>query len=230
MDLIRAYRSFDTQLEDLERLRTKGHRDFAGSFYFGEYLLQGALKIENKCQIVSARAIIESGLSCLQPEFDISKRPTWANEVIRLRETFYRRVAEPQEATDEEVKAAINIAQLFGPHYRLPVAVNFIALLPRQSDDPAILQAFRAAPFTGSSLLPISYPRLIRTDDERENCSPSKTKVIAYDALPEVRQFGNIMRRIYRDFSLRKLKGQLMIIVSFWGACNNETYRPYWRS
>lgn len=55
MDLICAYHSLDIKLLDLEGLRTKKHCDFAGSFYFREYLSQGALKIKDKCQIVSAQ-------------------------------------------------------------------------------------------------------------------------------------------------------------------------------
>ncbi|KAL2011936.1 hypothetical protein VTN00DRAFT_4654 [Thermoascus crustaceus] len=49
MHLIRVYRSFDTSLQRLEGLRRKKHRDFTIYFYFGEYLSQGALKIEDKC-------------------------------------------------------------------------------------------------------------------------------------------------------------------------------------
>ena len=45
MDLIDAYRSFDTNLLDLEGLRRTKHRHFAGSFYFGEYLSQGLSRI-----------------------------------------------------------------------------------------------------------------------------------------------------------------------------------------
>ena len=43
MDLLRAYSLFDTDLENLEGLRLKK------GMYFGEYLSQGALKIEGKC-------------------------------------------------------------------------------------------------------------------------------------------------------------------------------------
>ncbi|KAL1967107.1 hypothetical protein VTN77DRAFT_3631 [Rasamsonia byssochlamydoides] len=123
----------------------------------------------------------------------VMKEPSWANEVVRLREALYQKIAEPQRMRKEELQAAINIAQLFGPPWRLPIAANLIALLPRQSEDSAILQAFRATPFTV---------------EERKECSPSKTKVMAYDALPEVQQFDDIMRSVYKDICLTKLKSQ----------------------
>jgi hypothetical protein len=86
----------------------------------------------------------------------MAKMASWANEVLNLREAFCQEVAEQQEVTEEELRAAINIAQLFGPRWRLPIAANFVALLPRRSEDGAILQAFRATPFTGSPLSPYS--------------------------------------------------------------------------
>lgn len=51
---------------------------------------------------------------------------------------------------------------------------------------------------------------LTSTAIEKENCSPSKTKVKAYDTLPEVQQFAAIMRMLYENFCLTKLKGELI--------------------
>ena len=103
IDLISAYSLFDSK-------RTRKHRDFAGSFYFGEYLSQGALKIEDKCELVSAQAIINQGLFKLQPGFStsmVAKEPTWANEVIRLREIFNQNLEKRQPVTKEELEAAL---------------------------------------------------------------------------------------------------------------------------
>ena len=159
MDLIRAYGLYDSDLKYFEGLRTRKHPSLAGSFYFGEYLSQGALKIENKCQLVSAQAIIERGLFKLQPEFKKSMRatkPEWANEMIRLREVFYQDRAKLQPATMEELEAAINIAALFGPSWTLPIAANLISLVPRQAQDEGILRVFTASFFTGLAA-PSSY-------------------------------------------------------------------------
>ncbi|KAI8710759.1 hypothetical protein NCS52_01535700 [Fusarium sp. LHS14.1] len=47
---------------------------------------------------------------------------------------------------------------------------------------------------------------LTTIDHDRENCSPWRTKMIAYDTLPEVQEYSVIMQSIYRDYCLRKLK------------------------
>lgn len=160
MDLIRAYRSFETDLRNFEGLRSKKYNGYSGSFYYREYLSQGALKIENRCQIVSAQALIDQGLYRLQPEFEefakweLRERPPWAIPVIRLREVFYQKMIERKRISKYELQAAINIAQLFGPLWRLPLTANLIALLPRRREDSDILQAFNAH-FTGLFLLPM---------------------------------------------------------------------------
>jgi hypothetical protein len=91
MDLIMP---IDRSTKTCETWRISGGRStatFAGSFHFGKYRSQGALRIEDECQIISAQAFIDQRLFLLQPEFKspMEKRgPTWANEVVRLREAF----------------------------------------------------------------------------------------------------------------------------------------------
>lgn len=91
MDLIRAFRSAGNDLRNFEGLRSKRSRRFSGCYYFGEYLSQGALKIEGKCQIVSAQDIISQGLYDIRPEFEEFANwepepyPPWADPVIELR-------------------------------------------------------------------------------------------------------------------------------------------------
>ncbi|KAL3420692.1 hypothetical protein PVAG01_07137 [Phlyctema vagabunda] len=193
MDLIQAYISFDAALKNFEGLRSKK------GWYFGEYLSQGALKIEGKCQIVSAQAMIDEDLYDLRrkfEEFSLWERrpkPPWAQPVVDLRNDLYQ-VESPKTGKEksfkEKLQAAINIAHLFGPGWSFPVAINLTALLPLPKEDTAIIQAFRANRFT---------------DDDRANCSPLKTKVIAYNGLPEVKQLSDIMRSVYTDFCVTKL-------------------------
>jgi len=158
MDLIFAYRSFDKGLSSFEELRQKKHKVHAGSYYFGEYLSQGALKIEGRCQIVSAQRIIDEGLYDLQPGFEgflewgDQEKALWAEPVVAHRERFGRANGELQGASMEELEAAVNIGQLFGPGWRLPVAANLLALSPRPSRDSGVMLSFRAAPFTGLAL------------------------------------------------------------------------------
>jgi hypothetical protein len=67
-----------------------------------------------------ARAIIDSGLYDLQPEFKefenygLMQNPPWANEVIHPRENYYPRVAEWQQISRAELWAVIDIVKLFG--------------------------------------------------------------------------------------------------------------------
>lgn len=52
-------------------------------------------------------------------------------------------------------------------------------------------------------------------DDDRENSSSLKTKVGAYNSLPEVEQFSKIMQDIYKDFCLEKLGCMLSMVDPF---------------
>lgn len=49
----------------------------------------------------------------------------------------------------EEERVAVNIAQLFGSPFKLPVAASLVALLPGRKEDSIIAQAFRTSLFTG---------------------------------------------------------------------------------
>jgi len=215
MDLIKAYFPLDADLKRMQNLRLS-------DYYFGEYLSQGALKIEDKCEIVSAQAMIDQGLCNLRHEFgefaqwESSRNVPWAKPMVALRKDLY--LIECPEITKENSLVAINIAKLFGPRWQLPVAANLIALLPHLTEDTAIIQAFSSNPFTSSLLLPRSKVKLIHLDDDRENTSPLKTKVIAYNSLPEVEKFSKIMWSIYKDFCVEKLKSKSskVDVFSYW--------------
>jgi hypothetical protein len=206
MDLIQVYFPFDTALENFKGLRLRT------DWYFGEYLSQGALKIEDKCQIVSAQAMIDEGLYILRREFEefshweLSQKAPWANPVVDLRKDLYQIVC--PEIDEEKLRVAVNIAQFFESRWALPVAANLVALLPHSKEDIAIIKAFRANVFTGSLVLPGNKLKLICLDDDRENSSPSKTKVVAYGGLPEVEQFSKIMRSVYKDFCITELRSK----------------------
>ncbi|KAN0089983.1 hypothetical protein V8E51_018562 [Hyaloscypha variabilis] len=184
MDLIRTYTGFSSDLVKLFNLRR------GGTYYFGEYLSQGALKIEDKCQIVSAQAIIDQGLFSLPVKWGISSG--WANDVVRLRKAFSEQ-EQASEITKAQLEVAVRISQLFKPGWKISMAAYFIALLPRRLIDVAILQTFR---------------RKLFTDAERGNCSPSSTRVMAYN-LPEIKQCDIILRSVYNDFCLRELRARL---------------------
>ncbi|KAF3074235.1 hypothetical protein CFAM422_003438 [Trichoderma lentiforme] len=149
LDLIRAYREFNTRLYTFEELRCDRKRPgFESNYYFGEYLSQGALKIEGHCQIVSAQKIIDRGLYNIRSEFKQfaiwpPKEARWAYTVIEMRESFY---LERQPITDPKLQSALDIANLFGPRWKLPIAIHLTALTAPQIDDDAILAKFRTLP------------------------------------------------------------------------------------
>lgn len=96
LDLIRAFNNFGIHsggknLENFLGLRTKK------DYYFGDFLSQGSLKIETKCQVFSAETLFVDGrLRRLQPHFaeihDIEPKigkASWRNEVIRVRKAVW---------------------------------------------------------------------------------------------------------------------------------------------
>ncbi|KAJ4285954.1 hypothetical protein N0V90_013520 [Kalmusia sp. IMI 367209] len=142
MDLIKAYGPNDADLRELEKIRLK-------DFYFGEYLSQGALKFQDKCKIVPASEMIEHGLLTLRPDFEsfatwsTEKRPPWAYPTLLLR-TNGRNIDE------EKLLALIEVAELFGPRWKLPMAANLASCLGASED---IVRSFVGLHWTGPSSL-----------------------------------------------------------------------------
>ncbi|KAM3430295.1 hypothetical protein MY4824_007769 [Beauveria thailandica] len=160
MDLVAAFREEHLPLQKFERMRRV--------YYFGEYLTQGALKIEGRCQIIPAQLIIENGLCDLRPEFEsfasweVQETPPWAKPTRRLREIFD------------------SIARLFEAPWRLPMAASLVALAAPRTDDNEILLAFRSSSFT---------------DTARRDCCLQDTRFEADHMLPEVNEYLNIMKK-----------------------------------
>ena len=106
------------------------------------------MKIEDKCRVVSAQAIVDRGLFEIRHEFQDaspSEKNHWVQKVIALREVYLK---DSPDITKIGIRAAFDIAELFGGTWRLPIAANFIALLPIGNKSNAILQAFTLAGFT----------------------------------------------------------------------------------
>lgn len=161
LDLVRCYRAYDQghkSLSDFEGLRLKKHESFSGHYYFGEYLSQGALKIESKCQIVSAQTLMDRGLFRIRSEFEHfagwtpRAKPPWAKPVIELRESFYISKTERPGISEERLQAALHISRLFEPPWRLAMAANLIALAPPRMDDRRFLAFLRPDAIAGSWL------------------------------------------------------------------------------
>lgn len=143
LDLIDTFGKFDDHppRKNLENLR---HFRKETKNYFGEYLSQGSLKIEGKCEIILAQSLFESDrLRRLQSHFRRFQnlsfkngRPIWVQEVIRLRETIWRS-SDPQTSSSAErcdrLEAVKEIVQEFQPSWRLPLAIYFSSLVGPES-------------------------------------------------------------------------------------------------
>jgi hypothetical protein len=129
LDLIIIFYGSNKRLRGFRSLRN------GGTFYFGEYLSQGLLKIENKCQLISADVIFERDrLRRIQPLFASIRSETseWANAVIRLRRDIW-----PGPAlitiTSTEMRDRLQAIEEIMPHisarWQFPVVVYFAALI-----------------------------------------------------------------------------------------------------
>jgi hypothetical protein len=130
LELIQAFRSFDSDLDDLGQLRRRQHRYYNGHYYFEEYLCQGSLRVEGNCQLVDASALVDNGLFILLPRLQESSMQ-WAKRVIFLREEYATDT--PATTTEGELQAVIKIAALYQPEWRLPIACYLLAPRPRSS-------------------------------------------------------------------------------------------------
>ncbi|KAK3944048.1 hypothetical protein QBC46DRAFT_417044 [Diplogelasinospora grovesii] len=158
MDLLTAYTGHGDnerwKLDRLRRLRTGEYpreRRFSRDFYFGEYLSQGALDIGGRSFVVPVQCLLDHGLEHLGPRYEAfasspgtpgQGEPKWAEDVMKYREVFYPTNAKPRETTNAALSAAFEIANLYEPRWRVPVAASLLGLFPRRHDDSKILQFF----------------------------------------------------------------------------------------
>ena len=152
LELLKAYADYNEELAYLRNLRL--NKSWT-RYYFGEYLSQGTLQIENHCVIVSIQRIFDAGLYSLQPGFKgfETRYASWANEVIRLRKMFDRRERLLTAIDDRSVETAMQIGGLFGSSWKLPMAAAFMALHPWREMDGPILNAMERHHFTGKLCL-----------------------------------------------------------------------------
>lgn len=153
VDLAAAFRRYNSQLQFFANRQNTTHSKYSGAYYFGEFLSQGALKIEGQCEIVDAKRMERCGLLDMHPRFpEFLEWPTyhngrkdtmsrWAHLVIELREPFYQRNPEknktqaPRHITDGCVK----IGRLFGSKFQLPIALSLFSLVPDRGNAALIL-------------------------------------------------------------------------------------------
>ncbi|SMR54502.1 unnamed protein product [Zymoseptoria tritici ST99CH_1E4] len=194
MDLIKAFYAESEDLQKLHRMRT------GGIYYYGEYLSQGSIKIEGKCKIVSAQAMLDCGLASLwasfDPEFEGENR--WAKAVVQIRQSLLCSETSSDDIDDEQADIAVRIAELFGSRWRLPMAVNLLALLPGQ---------LQAASIGGILIGKGGYK-----DDDFRICA--LVNVQTSDEMPEVCRVQKIWLLIHELRSRRKTEELLREAIS----------------
>lgn len=135
MDLISAFSIGRPQIQKLKDLRERRHRTLNGTFYFGEYISQGSLSVGGvgSSAIVSAQSIINDSFWLLCSEFR-STGAGLANEVIHYRHSFLTPPKKYSLLCAQAANAAIQIGNLFGRKFRLPVTAMLLALRPWHFD------------------------------------------------------------------------------------------------
>lgn len=118
-------------------------------YYYGEYLSQGRLDIENRSRHTSIGLLVELGLYDVEPRFQ-DKQDILAKRVVELRQPFKLEPRINCPASKSLVRKAITMAQgALGDELALPFALTLLSLCPRPKNDGAILAGF-AATFTGT--------------------------------------------------------------------------------
>ncbi|KAJ5946283.1 hypothetical protein N7454_003122 [Penicillium verhagenii] len=200
LDLIESFSKYDSHnpyknLENLGRMRK-------GDFYYGEYLSQGQLKIEGKCEVISARCLFESDrLRRLQPDFhkiyEISVRdgkPVWVKEVNRLRQKVWPFEYTPLDDHEmaERSKAIKEILQGLTPSWRFPLAIYFTALIGPDSLYSLGPDQIEAINYTFLNHFEAIFPR-----EEQHAFNPFNFNVVALETMPELLQVKLLIHDIH---------------------------------
>ena len=166
LDLIDAFCVAENSLSDFRSMRNRPN------YYFGEYLSQGSLKIENKCQVIPANILFEQDrLRRIQPEFaefahirrhTVGGKPPWVKEVNRLCNTLQpgnKLPILPENEMSGRLQAIEEIIKYVASGWRYPIAIYFAALIGSESfiegqetsDDNLFLNFFRPASLQSAS-------------------------------------------------------------------------------
>ncbi|KAK3615710.1 hypothetical protein LTR56_026429 [Elasticomyces elasticus] len=183
-DLISAFKEFDTREE--KGLKSMAHLRSNTDCYFGEYLSQGSLRISGKCSSVSAQTMIERGLFDLHfvfgEAYEGTHRDTWVVPVRTARKTIETAPKNPPAAL-EQLTAAFDIAIAFGGDWRLPIAVQLLAILPHGLDPCLVYK--------------LVGTHLASTTHEVDRCAVYWQTLHAPLPMPELVRGKSIMRKLF---------------------------------
>ncbi|KAL4923554.1 uncharacterized protein BDV17DRAFT_285337 [Aspergillus undulatus] len=178
MEIMRSFQEADTKLQKFVEFRES-------EYYFGEYLTQGRLAIQDRCVCTSVQKMINLGLFELQPALGNKHQwRCWPKRVLEFREQFV--ASEYVPTTAGNVETAVSIArQCFGGQWTVPGAIMLLALQPRKKDDAVIARGLKMC-FTVADIRSAALHRM-KIDSRR---------------LPEVAQFKALVESVQRSFSL----------------------------
>ena len=202
-DLISAFKAFDSREKDglkrMDWLRSHTHH------YFGEYLSQGSLNISGKCRTVSAQAMIERGLFDLHDVFVAVfgevQQATWAKPVHTARETV-KTASSLLQAPLEVVSSAFKIALDFGEDFRLPVAIQLLAVLPYDLDATLVYRRLcadiRPTSKHASEAVAERWEMTHRTAYEVSQCAAYWQTLHALPSMHELSRGKSTMNRLFK--------------------------------
>ncbi|PSK36148.1 hypothetical protein B9Z65_5963 [Elsinoe australis] len=124
LDLIEEFKDYDEELKELYDMRKNRGYDF------GEYLSQGALKIEGRCAMVPAQDLVDNGLLDIRPDLPAGSDQDWTHSVLRLRQKFSGPHTTRFQYTSAQKEAINKIADLFESEFWLPMALALMTVLP----------------------------------------------------------------------------------------------------
>lgn len=182
------------------------------SHYFGEYLSQGALKVEGACTIVTMDKIITRDLYtlCLGLEDEVSsEQALWAIAVQRLRKNF-RHPEKATKTTATEVRAVAAIVSSFEPQWRRVIAASLFALRSRRKMDPLLLSAFRdswKSKWIDTSSLRLCLTPCAATEGELDALLLLENNSLRLDesGLPELAQLRAIATAVTEDATRKRM-------------------------
>ncbi|KAL4944116.1 hypothetical protein BDV06DRAFT_116824 [Aspergillus oleicola] len=182
MEIMGVFQDADPRLQKFVEFRES-------EYYFGEYLTQGRLAIQDRCVCTSVQKMIDLGLFDLQPALgDQHQWQWWPKRVLDFRKQFTASEWAPTSA--ENVETAVDIArQCFGGQWTVPATIMLLALLPRKRDDAVIAQGLKAS-FTMADIKSAGLHRM-KIDPRR---------------LPEVAQFKELVQSTQRTFAPSELE------------------------
>lgn len=128
---------------DVPRLTSWSHNGLPGllslrkSYYFGEYIAQGQLHIENRSFVVSCAKIITKDLLRLVPALNFNMKdqsPHLANATLQLRKPFHCPERTRLDSA-EDITAIKKITESFPKRWIIVMFISLLGLYPRRMEN-----------------------------------------------------------------------------------------------